>query len=79
MGSYEICDFCGNLAEKTKYHMCHRCREGYLHIRSIIEENPNATVLEISNRTGLTIKKIHTFVNKGYFSIKEGSMGAKDL
>ena len=78
MGSYQICDFCGNLFERTNNKMCEGCKQNYIRIRSLVEETPDITVLEISNRTGISITKIHGFVKDGYFIMKEGSIEAID-
>ena len=74
MGNYQICDYCGNLHEKTNNKMCDRCHQNYIQIRSLVEDTPDITVLELSNRTGISVSKIHSFVKNGYFQMKEGTM-----
>lgn len=79
MGNYQICDCCGHLFENTSNRMCQECRERYMQIRSIVEKTPDITVLEVSRRTGVSIRMIHSFVRNGYFIMKEGSMETQDI
>ncbi|MEF2964802.1 hypothetical protein V3851_03090 [Paenibacillus sp. M1] len=74
MGNYKICDFCGNLYERTNNRMCQSCEEVYRKIRSIVEVKPDTIVLEISNQTGVSVSRILSFVRNGYFVMKEGTI-----
>lgn len=74
MGNYQICDFCGNLCERTSKKMCKSCEENYLKIRSIVEVYPDTIVLDLSNQTGISVSRILSFVRNGYFTMKEGTI-----
>jgi len=74
MGNYHICEFCGNLCKQRMNGMCENCEETYRKIRSIVDDNPNTIVLEISNQTGVSVSRILSFVRNGYFIMKEGNI-----
>ena len=74
MANYRICEFCGNLCKQRTNRMCENCEETYRKIRSIVEDNPNTIVLEISNQTGVSVSRILSFVRNGYFIMKEGNI-----
>ncbi|SDE90480.1 hypothetical protein SAMN04488542_103159 [Fontibacillus panacisegetis] len=74
MGNYQICDFCGNLSEKTSRKMCKSCEDAYLKIRSIVEVYPDTMVIDISKQTGISASKILAFARNGYFVLKEGTI-----
>lgn len=78
MGNYQICDFCGNLHEKTPRKMCEYCEQTYQKIRSIVEVTPDMMVLDISIQTGISVSSILSFVRNGYFTMKEGTMKASN-
>lgn len=77
MGEYQICNFCGNLSEKTKYKMCPHCEEIYFKIRSFVEKNPDTIILEIASKTGVSVSRIMSFVNNGFFILREGTLELK--
>lgn len=72
MGNYQICDFCGNLSERSSKKMCTDCQAAYEKIRSIVEAYPDTMVLDISKQTGISVSKILSFAQKGFFVLKEG-------
>ncbi len=74
MGNYQICDYCGNLHVKTVKKMCGDCERNYNKIHDMIVEHGNRTVLDISNHTGVSVRKILTFVERGFFIMKEGTI-----
>lgn len=74
MGNYQICDFCGNLSEKTSKKMCKSCEDGYIKIRSIVESYPDTMVIDISKQTGISASKILAFARNGFFVLKEGTI-----
>jgi hypothetical protein len=74
MGNYQLCDYCGELHEKTNRRMCKTCEKNYLLLRSIVEASPNSTVLELSSQTGISVSRIHSFVRNGFFVMKEGTI-----
>lgn len=71
MGNYQICDFCGNLSEKSSMKMCRDCQADYEKIRGIVEVRPDTMVLDISKQTGISVSKILSFGEKGFFVVKE--------
>ncbi|WP_018752909.1 hypothetical protein [Paenibacillus sanguinis] len=75
MGNYQICDFCGNLCEKSSKKMCKSCEEAYEKIRSIVEVYPDTMVIDISKQTGISASKILSFARNGFFVLKEGQNG----
>ncbi|GIP55372.1 MULTISPECIES: hypothetical protein [Paenibacillus] len=77
MGNYRICDFCGNLYERSESRMCQSCETTYKKIRSIVEARPDTIVLDISNQTGISVSRILSFVKNGYFSMREGTIEVK--
>lgn len=74
MGNYRICNYCGNLYEVKIKSMCSSCEKMYIKIRSIVEEFPDTIVLEISNQTGISVSRILSFAENGYFRLKEGTI-----
>ncbi|MBA9084123.1 hypothetical protein FHR92_000577 [Fontibacillus solani] len=74
MGNYQICDFCGNLSQKTNNKMCKSCEKDYHNIRSIVEVHPDTMVIDISRQTGISVSKILAFARNGFFVLKEGPM-----
>lgn len=74
MPNYKICDFCGNLFQVHIKNMCNSCEKMYIQIRNIVEDRPDTIVLEISNQTGISVSRILSFANHGYFRLKEGTI-----
>ncbi|RCX22695.1 hypothetical protein DFP94_101276 [Fontibacillus phaseoli] len=77
MGNYRICDFCGNLYERSSNRMCQSCETIYQKIRSVVEARPDTIVLDISNQTGISVSRILSFVKNGYFVMREGTIEVK--
>lgn len=78
MGQYQICDYCGNLVERTNHPMCRKCLEQFTLVREVVGTRPNITVLEASRLTGVTINKIHLFAEKGWFILNQGAIELMD-
>lgn len=74
MGNYQICDFCGNLTEKNTIKMCPSCEQMYQKVRRIVEVHPDTIVLDLSNLTGVSVSRILSFVDNGFFTMKEGTV-----
>jgi hypothetical protein len=74
MPSYKICDYCGNLHEKTVRNMCKTCESNYHTIFDLISGNPHLMVLDISHQTGINVSRILSFVEKGNFVMIEGTI-----
>jgi hypothetical protein len=73
--SNPLCTLCGKTSKPTTNGVCEICIEEYKTIRSYIEAKPLANVMEISNATKISIKRINQFVDKGKFILmpKDGS------
>lgn len=78
MANYQICDFCGELSERTSKNMCASCEKMYRKLRSIVEANPDTMVLDLSNQTGISVSRIVSFANKGFFIMTEGTIEIRD-
>jgi hypothetical protein len=63
----QLCILCGKSAKPTTHSVCETCVEEYKTIRSYIEEKPLANIMEISNATKISIKRINQFVDNGKF------------
>lgn len=74
----KICDYCENLVTETINNMCPECRRQYLLIRELVVSSPKISVFEVSKRTGINVRKIQSFSQKGWFVMGEGSMEALD-
>jgi hypothetical protein len=74
MGNYQICGFCGHLFERNDKRMCNSCDEMYQRIRRIVVTSPDTMVLNISLQTGVSVSRIMSFVENGYFRLKEDSI-----
>lgn len=78
MGSYQICDYCGNLVQKTKDPMCRECKEQFVRVRDMVAKQPNITVQEVYRHTGVAINKIHLFAERGWFILNKGAIEATE-
>jgi predicted ATP-dependent serine protease len=67
---YNTCQICGEL-KSSNSGLCESCKEEYNTIRSYIEKSPRSTLMDISNSTRLSLKKIRLFVERGHFDLKE--------
>jgi len=74
MGNYQICNYCGHLYERNNKRMCISCDEMYHRIRHIVETSPDTIVLNISLQTGVSVSRIMSFVENGYFRINQDSI-----
>lgn len=61
-----LCLICGELTA-TINGVCATCTEDYKKIRSHIETNPLDNIMQISNATNITLKRINQLVDKGKF------------
>jgi NMD protein affecting ribosome stability and mRNA decay len=62
-----MCLLCGQSTKPAKNGVCETCIEEYETIRSYIVQHPSANLMEISNATKISIKRINQFVDKGKF------------
>lgn len=74
--SYDICDICGGMYEKSGKEYCEKCFEEnereYRLVLDYIENHPDNTVLEIITETEVSIKTINRFIEEGIISYKDG-------
>ena len=74
--SYDICDICGGMYEKSGKEYCEKCFEEnereYRLVLDYIENHPDNTVLEIITETKVSIKTINRFIEEGIISYKDG-------
>jgi molybdenum cofactor biosynthesis enzyme MoaA len=64
-----FCQSCDQL-RPTSQGICDVCTEDYKVIREYIQQNPESNVMDISNSTKISLKKIRIFVEKGNFLSK---------
>ena len=61
--------------------MCKECREKeqklYQKVREFLWKNPNSTVDEIHEKTGVSKKKIIKYVKEGRFEVTAGSVNTE--
>jgi hypothetical protein len=64
-----MCKFCTGLRPAVNG-ICESCKGEYTTIRTFIEKYPISNLMDISNATKISLAKIRTFLDKGYFSIR---------
>jgi ribosomal protein L40E len=64
-----VCPYCGFLKPAIRL-ACESCTEEYEALRLYIEKQPLSNMMEISNSTKISLKKIRLYIEKGHFSIK---------
>jgi hypothetical protein len=69
---YNTCEVCGDLKSSINGY-CEPCKEEYNIVRSYIMKSPLSTLMDISNSTGVSLKKIRRFVETGDFQLKMNS------
>lgn len=75
-GLVRICEYCNHLVDTIVNTMCPDCRAEYLEIRKLVADTPNITVLEVSRQTGISVRKIQLFTQKGWFIMSGGTVEA---
>jgi hypothetical protein len=67
-----MCYFCEEF-RPTNNGICESCMVHYKNVRSHINDYPDSTIMAISNLTGISVKKIMRFVNRGHFILVESN------
>ena len=67
--AYDICNKCQRFFIKNGNQYCDECSKdldhSYKSIEKYLEENPGASIMEIVNSTGVSLKNVNLFVEKG--------------
>lgn len=70
------CPKCGRLFVKGKNPYCEECmkkeEETFQIVRDYLKENPKSTIVQITNETGVSAKKINRYLREGRLEITEG-------
>lgn len=73
------CPRCGRLFTKVISPVCPRCEkleeEQFVELRKFIEEEPLATITEVSDATGVPTKRILRYIREGRIIVPEGMAG----
>lgn len=74
------CPRCGKLFNKISSPICVTCEAEeeriFLMVREYIEKNKNATVSEVVQATGVSLKKIQRYLKEGRIEATDGMEGA---
>jgi len=80
--AYQICKRCGKMFDKNGKLYCKSCFEKnereYDLITNHVRKYPNATVLDIIEETGVSLKSINCIVEDGGISYVESKLSIKD-
>lgn len=70
------CKKCGKIYNYDGFPICYHCRkeedELFQRVREYIYDNPQATIHVVSEETGVSTKKILSFLRQGRLEIKDG-------
>lgn len=73
--AYNICKVCGKFFEKNGQTLCEKCYEKdkreYDRVREFVERHSGATVLDVINSTGISMKTIMRYIEEGSLSYVE--------
>ena len=73
------CPRCGRLFRKIRSPVCPACEkaeeEQFQQIREFLDENPNATITECSEGTGISAKRILSYIREGRLIVPENMKG----
>ena len=77
--SVSNCPGCGKMYVQNSFGMCESCKaseeEGFVAIKEYIEENNNCTLGELTDATGVSIKKILGYIREGRLLATPGMAG----
>ena len=63
------CKLCGNLFRSSGRDVCEKCKKSeddeYRKVKDYLRKRPQAAVFEVSQKTGVAISRIHTFIRQG--------------
>lgn len=81
--SRKVCKRCNSVFEGKRWDYCDKCYEknekDYNAILEYLEKYPDAIVLEIIDKTGVSLKTLNRFVDEGGFSYKESNVKLDDI
>jgi hypothetical protein len=70
------CPECGKMYMENAFGMCENCKtkeeEGFIAIKDYIYENPTCALRDLSDATGVAIKRILTYIREGRLVATEG-------
>ena len=73
------CRVCGKMYIENSLGMCDACKkheeEGFAAIKDYIDEHPHCNIGELSNATGVSIKKILSYIKEGRLMASDGMAG----
>ena len=79
----QMCKRCNGIFEVDKKGYCDKCRErnekDFKAILDYLDKNPDAIVLEIIDKTGVTLRTLNRFVDEGGISYKESNIKLEDI
>lgn len=73
--TYNICKKCQRFFNRNGNQYCDECSEeldhSYKNIEKYLKENPGASIMEIVNSTGVSLKNVNLFIDNGGATYKE--------
>ncbi len=73
------CPKCGKLFTYSNYPICPACKkdedEKFELLKSYINDNPSCSMIELSENTGVTMKRILKYIKEGRLEISKGMRG----
>ncbi|MGF7184478.1 flagellar operon protein (TIGR03826 family) [Desulfitispora alkaliphila] len=77
--SVKNCPQCGRIFMYTTRNLCPRCieedEENYLKVKEYLWENPGANIAVVSEETGVSEKKIISYLREGRLELSKNSSG----
>ena len=69
------CSRCGNIYAYDGFNICMKCRrqdeEDFQKVKEYLDENPGATITEVTEETGVDSKKIIEFLRQGRLEVED--------
>ena len=79
----QMCKRCKGLFEVDNKGYCDKCNgrneNDFKAILDYLDKNPDAIVLEIIDKTGVTLRTLNRFVDEGGISYKESNIRLEDI
>lgn len=81
--SRQVCKRCRGIFEVNMKGYCEKCKDNndkdFNKILEYLNKNPDAIVLEIIDKTGVSLKTLNRFVDEGGISYKESNIRLEDI
>ena len=81
--SRQVCKRCSRIFDGSKAGYCDKCydknEKEYNLILEYLKKNPDAIVLEIIDKTGVSLKTLNRFVEEGGLSYTESNIKPEDI